>query len=336
MSNILITGMTSSQASATSATLSFAATVRAQLIAEQHDVDWLEPDVEWSADFFDKYDAILVGMAPVTSIAANRAYGALNAINHLFDDPRLSFFIDAPNPELIRHSLRSIVKTPESLTKPFYKARKGYAVASTREVFARLLGTVKRLLDEEWPTTLYPELPWASPLLLGALQKSVTPDVLGVNFDFPLIKDTSVPPSSGRLFSTGWLIDNPKGRWSTATTVNLIRPVARMRFLNSWGDMDVAESMSKAAGVILAPQRNGVTWWSHRFAQALALGIPVVSEWRESRVLDGWNFLATEIEVMTPGERWTLAERQRISYAEAVKNPYQLEQALKLKGNINE
>jgi hypothetical protein len=100
--------------------------------------------------------------------------------------------------------------------------------------------------------------------------------------------------------------------------------------------MDVAESMSKAAGVILAPQRNGVTWWSHRFAQALALGIPVVSEWRESRVLDGWNFLATEIEVMTPGERWTLAERQRISYAEAVKNPYQLEQALKLKGNINE
>lgn len=341
MSTILITGMTSSQASAVGSrkAASFASLIRTQLSSD-HTIDWLEPDVLWTADFFAKYDAILVGVAPITSLAANRAYGALNVITHLLDDPRLTFFIDAPNPELIRHSLRATVKAPHSLIKPFYAARKGYAVASTKQGFTRLLGTVKRLLVEDWPTTLYPSLPWESPLLLPSLQKSVTPDMVGLNLDHAVVK--AAPPLSEKAhpFGAGWMIDNPRGRWATAVTVNLVRPVAQIRPTNAWTDEKIVDGMRNAVGVIVSPQRKGGTWWSYRYAQALSVGAPVISEWRETQALKGWNYLASEIEAMTPGEQRAVAETQREAYAQAVAwtqdRTNQLEYALKLKGSNEE
>lgn len=315
---ILITGMTASQASRASnlRSQSFAGRMFDTLRTSGHSVFWEDPYVLTGPESYSHMDAILVGVAPITSLAANRTYGALHLIDTFYNDPRLSLFIDAPNPGQITASLRSIIRTPENLTKPFYQNRPDYQWASDRVVSIHLLQTVERLLNEEWPTTLYPSLPWGNSSLASQVPSQAYESFVGVNVDYA---STFLYTPDVRPIQQSWMSDSKSSRWLDRATVGLRAPIDLMKINKGTADDEVGRRLNTAVGALISPQKNGETWWSPRYSQSLDHKVPVATEWRDSsRIGDAWGVLPTQIEDMSPKDRHELATAQLKQYMDAL------------------
>lgn len=318
MSNILITGMTASHVSPSTMkrTTTFASLLLQALKRAGHGVVVAEPSVHWRKDDFQAYDTILVGIAPITGLGANRAYGALSMIEQFWGDPRLRFFLDAPNPEQITAALSSIVKTPENITKPFYDYRKEYEWAVDPAIRARLLTAVDKLAEDDWPITVFPALPWDAVGPEGLLPHAAMGKVHGVNLDSILLDRPAYKKFSG---TERWTADDVKSEWTTSLGKTLEHPIDPLRRSKWSDDKEVEFNMANSIGVILAPGKKKATWWSNRYAQALAVGVPVITEWRESSVLgEDWAMLASQIEGISDDRRYAIAENQKQQYLAVV------------------
>ncbi len=315
MSNILITGMTAPHASATANanTLSFAGVLRYALATQGHTVVQTNPDITWTVEDLDKYDVVMVGVSPLTSLSANHIYGALHTIDLLLDSPRLKLFIDAPEPTRITTSLRAMKKNPDNLVKPFYSNRRGYSVAVQTATLARLHKVIDHLLENTWPTVLYPALPWDNPektcdqLPAGALSSLV-----GINLDAYLI-DEQLGHHGER--SSKWVVDNYSTPWTKSTTATLQKPTVPMRWHKGWTDAQAQAQIAAGIGALITPYYSGGTWWSYRYVQCLNVLTPIATGWQDSGLLgSGWALLASTIEDMTQEQRDQLATEQRESY----------------------
>lgn len=313
MSKILVTGMTASQFSpgASKRALSFAGILVDQLQKSGHEVDWMPPQTSWNILGLDQYDSVLVGIAPVLSLAASATYGALSVIDLLWETGKLTFFIDAPLPSLIMTSLRHVKRNPKSLVKPLFNARPGYSSLHTAEVIERVYRSAYRLEDKPWPTTLYPALPWSNEDV-----DCLPAHMVGLNFDREYINPL---PATLHPQELGWVADVKTSKWLDKVKATTTQPVWQMKNNKSSTDGSVRDTMRTSTGALISPQRTGRLWWSTRFAQALETGTPIASEWRETSVLGpSWGLLATEIEALTPQQRLDTSKQQQIDYIQAL------------------
>lgn len=323
MKKILMTGMTSPHTSekANDRSLSFCGVVKTVLARAGHSVEMVDPNIRLTAKDLDKYDAIVVGVAPLTSLSANKVYGALHTIGQATKThaDKLTFIVDAPQPAQIVSSLKAITSQPENLVKDFYKNRKDYAAATDPSTFKFLIETAEYLLSSQWPTTLYPALPWniATSTPVGKLPDNVGRSTLGVNLDSHLIK---IDDGSSRDNQKFWIADLTNTKWTKDASANLTYPVCGMREHKGWTDAQVTDRMSKSTGALISSQKDG-TWWTYRYAQALSIGIPVVTEWRNSQALGAsWSVLASNVEMLNDEERLDLSNEQRKTYLGAIDN----------------
>lgn len=313
MSNILITGMSSphTSMSANVRSLSFAGCVTLVLTLQGHSVTQADPDVKWKKEDLDNYDVVLVGLSPLTSLSANKVYGALNVISILKGSDKLRIFIDAPEPAKITASLRAISKTPDNLTKSFYSNRRGFDVASQSAVKKRLLKVVEDLLAAEWPVTIYPSLPW------GSIDSIATqlPDLVGnslqeVNLDSYFIQE----PISVDERRDKWVVETYSTKWVDSAIAMLESPTVPMKWNKGWTDTQVLSQIAGSMGALISPYKGG-TWWSYRLIQCLNTLTPIATDWKESRLLgEPWSHLASYIESASPEERAVLAQGQRETY----------------------
>jgi hypothetical protein len=318
MSKILITGMSASHASesANARSTSFASVIKTVLTLQGHDVVQLDPEVSWNTKDLDEYDSVLVGLSPLTSLSANRVYGALSVIDVLLDTDKLVLFLDAPEPNRITSSLRAIVKTPDNLTKPFYSYRKGYDTASQPNMLQNLLDIVEHLLTKEWPTTLYPSLPWQDISKVAAqLPEGAAGSLIPISLDSYLINNQDVIELERR---EKWVVENYSSMWVKSTTATLQRPTVPMKWHKGWTDMQVENQIAAGVGALFNPHLNG-TWWSYRLIQCINTLTPVATDWRESSAIgSSWAHLASKIEDMSQEERNALAKEQRKDYVNAI------------------
>jgi len=318
MSKVLITGMTSSHTaqSANKRALSFAGVVQCVLDGLGHDVTMGDPNINYTAADLSNYDSIIVGVAPITSLSANKAYGALNLIDVALSTNKLTILLDAPQPTQVVSSLRAIESRPENLTKDFYKSRKAYREACIPDVQARLLSTVSTLLYDEWPTTIYPALPWETPNAFNKLPGNITKSFQGINLDSHLI--TEKKPSATQSHLAQWAADSPYSVWTRRTGATILNDIVPMRKNKGTTDDQADEVMLSSIGSLISPHRDG-TWWTYRYAQSMSNLTPVATEWRDSRVLgNSWSLLASSIEQMSVEDRAKLANEQRSSYLSAI------------------
>jgi hypothetical protein len=318
MSKILITGMSASHASesANARSASFASVIRTVLVLQGHEVVQLDPEVSWNTKDLDQYDSVLVGLSPLTSLSANRVYGALSVIDVLLDTDKLVLFLDAPEPNRITSSLRAIIKTPDNLTKPFYSYRKGYDTASQPNMLQNLLDIVEHLLTKEWPTTLYPSLPWQDKDRVAAqLPAGAASSLVPISLDSYLINNQDVIELERR---EKWVVENYSSSWVKSTTATLQRPTVPMKWHKGWTDAQVESQIAAGVGALFSPHLNG-TWWSYRLIQCINTLTPVATDWRESSAIgSSWAHLASRIEDMSQEERNTLAKDQRKEYTDAI------------------
>lgn len=318
MSKILITGMSAPHASmeANKRSLSFAGVISAVLSQQGHDVTQVDPEVSWTTQDLEQYDSVLVGLSPLTSLSANRVYGALSVIDVFLESKKLFFFIDAPEPAKITFSLRAMAKNPNNMTKSFYSYRKGYSHASQPNVLSNLIDVVDYLLNESWPVTLYPSLPWtSSEKVANQLPQGAT--LKGVNLDSYLLTNQDILEIDER--DKKWAVDNYLTTWAKSTISTLSFSTVPMKWHKGWSDAEVQSQISRCIGALIGPYPVGGTWWSYRMIQCLNSLTPVATDWKESGVLGKeWLHLAASIEEMTKEERYQLAMDQRDSYVASV------------------
>lgn len=336
MSRVLITGMSAPQVSvsANKRSLSFAGLVDKALTEAGHQVVMLEPDITWEAQHLDYYDSVLIGISPLTSLSANYAYGALHLIDLLKGTDKLRFFVDAPNPVQIKSSLTSINAWNGNLTKEFYKNRKGYRLAVARS--NEMLAVVEFLLNETWPTTLYPVLPWDKKQSTSdQLPEGAATELKGVNLDAYIIERNTqgVTDRTAR-----WVADNPDSPWTKKKLSTLNYPAMPMKWNKGWNDSQVEEQIKQSVGALITPHKD-TTWWTYRYIQAMNTATPIASLWTSTSAIgNSWRYLAAAIEDMTPQERYDLSRTQALAYLanspskeEALHN---LEKTLNIKGAV--
>lgn len=314
MSNILLTGMSAPQASksANTKSLNFAGVLDKVLTEAGHNVTWVDPNIDLSFEDLDTYDSVLVGLSPLTSLAANRLYGALSIIDLMWESPKLRLFIDAPQVNQITFSIKSVYLNPESLIKSFFSYRKDFSKVTSNEVLKqRLLNTVSKLMNEEWPSVIYPSLPWSTSDQIKNLLPPNLKSLTGINLDSYLIENLE----SDEPRRDKWVADTYKTDWAKSTTKTLTYPNSPMKWNKGWTDDQVMSQIVKSIGVLISPHKKDGTWWTYRYIQALNTLTPIATEWKESSKLgDAWTPLAASIEAMHPENRRILAMAQKDLY----------------------
>jgi len=315
MSKILITGMSASHSSekANLRSLSFAGVMKLVLEQQGHEVIQENPEVSWNTKDLEQYDSVLVGISPLTSLSANHVYGALSVIDVLLDSPKLHLFIDAPEPAKITASLRAMVKTPDNLTKPFYSYRKGFSSATQPNMLENLLDVIDHLLNKQWPTTLYPSLPWTDEIkhVADCLPEGAGNSLVGINLDSYLISTQDMIEIERR---DKWVVENYSTKWVKSTTSTLTHPTVPMKWSKAWTDEQVSTQISSGLGALIPPYSSS-TWWSYRYIQCMNNLTPIATDWKESQLIgSSWTHLASSIESMSQEERIRLAKDQRDSY----------------------
>jgi hypothetical protein len=329
MSKVFLTGMSAPQASpsANQKSFTFAGLLNKVLTDAGHEVNWASPSVYMTKDALEKYDAVLVGVSPLTSVGANRVYGALNVINELKDSDKLTLFIDTPSPSQIEPSLKSVISNPATLTKIFFSYRKEYSnVVADKDIFNRVLSGIKYLYENDWAPTIYSKLPWKSDIRIC---KNAKTNLIGINLDAHIIKELGLNPNR----APKWSVDSLSSPWAISAVAGLVLPNSLMKWNKGTTDAQVEEQISRSIGAIVSPDKKDGTYWNYRYIQAMNTRTPVITDWKESGVLDEtWNLLGSSIESMSQEKRDLVATAQREVYL--AKIPSKLEAVEILQNSI--
>ena len=320
MSKIFITGMSAQHASpnANTKNLSFAGVINAVLNStDRHEITWASPSIYMTKESLEKYDLVLVGVSPVTSVGANRVYGALNVISEMWGSGKLKLFTDSPNKSQIEVSLRATVSNSETITKPFFSSRKEYSnLVSDNELLGRVMRGAELLFTEEWPVTVVASLPW-NKIEDIKLPKNAKPNLNLVNLDSHLILKDPVEYQR----TDKWSVDTPTSKWTKSILASVSLPSSPMKWNKGWDDEQVFLQIGRSIGAIISPEQKDGTWWSYRYIQALNSNTPVVTEWKESQSIGlEWAMLASSIDSLPQESRNLLAMAQRDIYLSSIKD----------------
>ena len=319
--NVLITGSTSSQSSRTTFSRgdTFAGIISENLSLMGVNVELSRPYLEWDKDYLKKFDAILVGISPLTSLSANSLYPALAVASRAEKLKKLSLFFDAPEPQKIHASLVSMSKGNVDLFKTFYENRREYAkVSEDPRIMREIEVFCQRLLMTDWPTTLYPWTPWTPLSQVEKRLPNISNGLLyGVSIDSYLLEDCSVEDTQEDRESPYWTYDNNKTKWFKATEKSFSYrtvPAKEGRFV---GREEVSSVISKSVGSLVTTYRSEEFWWSPLLSSSLKLKVPVVSDWRITKSAgDSWNYLPASLEELEERDRKEISEAQLSSYVE--------------------
>ncbi len=303
-------------------TMTYASTVETALDGLGYSVVFSEPDVTWTEKDLVKYEKVFVGVSSPVSLTANCTYGAFSLISVLNKNPKLVVFVDAPEPGKIFAGLRSIQNRPDSLLKPFYSRRRGYRqVADDKKAQDRVYGCVDMLLEQTWPTTLFPTLPWErDPRDVVGIKQCMVDSMLPLSFDSMYLSHTTTA-SITEARKNVWGIDVTSTKWAESMKSATTLPHEQIKNTKTMSDSDVNERISSFFGVLLTSYEDKRAWWSPRFVQALNAGTPIVTDWRRSHSLGvSWSHLAGAVEKMSQIDRYELSVLQQKTYRDSVQS----------------
>ena len=311
---VLVTGSTAQQGSPRTAnkTPTFTGLFVKALQDGGADVDFLEP---YKSAEVDKYDAVVVGIAPLTSISASKVYPAMYLANKARKAGNLVTLLDAPEVYKTQAAIKSCALNLSDLTKSFYDKRKNYSDFVEDKTFkSEVFEMINFLYEESWPTTVIPFIPWTNrDKVLEAIPNLESDKAKWINPDARLLR---VPYSySDSVRKKFWTCDSPSTSWSEFTISTLTKEVVPTK-KNGWElESDTLERINSSIGTLISTYRSGEPWWSPALAQSLGLNVPVVTDWKLTSYLGPeWSHLASFVEQMSDEERYQLAVDQKSSY----------------------
>lgn len=286
------------------------------VLDEAAEVTICEPKLSWTRSDLQKYDAIIVGLTPPTSLTANKIYGALHVLDLMYESPKLRLVVDGPQVWQFKNSIESFKRSPLQIFGPMYVARKDYTLAMETQ-----MDSIKSIADKmqhlAWPLTYVPLLPWGSTESVSESLGFIPEDrLIGINLDSFLLNKTI--PHIGR--KDRWAVENIKSKWWSKTSATVRFPSNSVAPKKRSDDEYALALMQDSAAVAIPPQdRKTGTWWTYRYIQALNTSTPIATLWQDSGKLgEPWSILAYQIEDLEPYERQHLADTQFRSYLASV------------------
>jgi len=317
---VLVTGCTSAHHSYSLGmkNVSFSTQLVRALVSLGYVVDQVEPDPACTQSELDAYDRVFVGLASPISVASNSAYGALATIDKAARSKSLVMFIDSPEPSKITAGLRAAQRSDSALFKPFYSKRKFYnEVVNDKKIKRSISLAIDLLLNREWPTTLFPALPWSDDDIQG-LPEASRGRLVGLNMDAAYIKATKISDVQATRRNV-WAVDDVGARWTTDTVKTLRLPHESMKENKGSTDSDVHRKLSTSLGALICPQRDKNPWWSPRYFQAMNASTPIATDWKLSACVgSAWTHLAAGIEELSAIDRYELAVSQKEQYLDII------------------
>lgn len=292
------------------------------------------PKLGWDDDFLSEFDLVIVGIAPTTSISANKIYPALITAEKCRNIGNLALLIDAPESFKLPPSFRAWQDMDKTL-KSFYDRRKNYSeVAQDENLQAQLKSFISYLCEDPWPTTFFPTYPWSTKdYLVKNLPNLDSESLVGVNVDTYVLLQ---PPKVKNFYASDeyWTCDSmsPFGKEQQKL---LSKPVLPTKATIWESENETLTRIRESLGTLIATYRWGESWWSPVLSQSLSQGVPVVHDWRACGYLgEEWTNLASTVENMSLSEREELAYSQKQSYLNNL--PSQEETSEKLLKTIKE
>lgn len=285
----------------------------AKAYSEIGDVVWSVPKLSWSRADLEKFDLIILGMAPPTSLASNHIYGSLHALNLMYESPKLRLVVDSPQMWQYKNSIRAFKRDPEQIFGSFYRNRINYEEARANKVRTSVESVADKLQNVKWPKTLVPSLPWLSREDIARKISFISEEsIVPLNLDAFLVEDAS--PQIGR--TNVWAVENTASVWWKTLENTLQNPGESIRYSKKPKDEEVLQRIKSSFGLIVPPQDRKVgTWWSYRYLQAINSATPVVAYWNDIGDFDSsWKYLGYQLEDMDPYDRQHVAYQQRKSY----------------------
>jgi hypothetical protein len=269
------------------------------------------PSLSWTRSDLKKYDAVIVGLTPPTSIAANNIYGALHVLDIMYESPKLRVVTDGAQVWQYKNSIESYKRNPGQVLSSMYSNRREYSEALGR--LSMLESVADKMSNLPMPISYSPMLPWGSVEKLSESLGFIHTDrVVGINLDYLLISREEAQPHK----KTQWAVQDIKSDWwqelSHLTKYSGISTSLKNRVNDSYAYGIMKDSI----GVAIPPQGRKVgTWWSYGYVQALNANTPVVTKWQDSWDIGSpWSVLAYQIEDMDAYDRQNLASMQYESY----------------------
>ena len=319
MERVLITGATSSQYSVEAHRRSarFAGLLNSALNFDGIQTELKSLPVEDSGAV-SQYSTVLVGLAPVSSMSSNKLYPSLTTLAAAFKQGNAKVFIDAPDPSAIFQSYKSVLKSPEILTKDLYSTRDGYqSVVSSRSTADSILETIEHLLSGDYDI-LYPSIPYYDQTRDVYGIPSGSGSFVGLNFDSLFSDNLHLSTRSKPRY---WLSESISTKWSKQVSKTVSKPVLPVRRNAYDTECDYISRMQNSFGYLNGAYKNGTLWWSPNIMLALSCGVPVFSDWTHTISLgESWSMLPHNSEDMSNEERCSLALAQRASYLASVDN----------------
>ncbi len=285
------------------------------VLSEYADITWSSPSFSWTKDDLEKYDHIIFGFLPPTSLSANKLYGALHVLGLMFNSPKIKLVVDSPQVWQYKNSINASLKNPSILFGSFYSKREGYnTVLKNPSIVEK---AIAHMLVSDWPTIIYPGLPWNSDEKVStALGFGDSSNTFGVNFD-GLFIDPEVPRIGRKDY---WAVENIKNSWVDHINKSTVFPKQPTKAGKKTDDTYALDVIRNGMGLIIPPQeRNLITWWNYRIIQAFNTSTPIVTDWNETtNFADSWSLLPYQVEDMSPSQRQQLASTQRGVYLESL------------------
>jgi hypothetical protein len=297
------------------------------------EIEWKAPSLAWDEEYLSQYDFIFIGMVPPTSMSANMIYGTLKCLDTVYDWTNVRLIMDSPQLWQYAPGLSAISKDPTYLVSSFYSKRPGYKQADTYKTLSSFKRVAERLLTEKWPKVVYPELPWHDSARKSELISDHLPhvtDAFGLNLDGYFLNNKN--PDYREISDAPWSVDSFKSKWAGKLSRTVAMEFNELKLGKSFNDVHAEALLRTSIGLIVPPaDRNVGTWWSYRYVQGLLSGVPVATEWTESKALGpSWAVLPYQIEDMTPAERKELAQRQLEAYKDNALSFSELKQKIAL------
>jgi hypothetical protein len=326
MKKILITGSTSSQCSISSnnRNLKFGGLLKNALsFGFEYEVTLTPPKVSMTKEDIEKYDVVLVGLSPLTSMSSHYMYGALSVLGHALDIGNGFIFLDSPEPHSVFSSIKNCAKGENYLFKDFFASKAESCEAKDKEETRKhLLDTVRRISNcNEHLKILFPSLPWSSNFFedykidLGDLNVKMSP----VNLDIYLYEDKNLDNIEPK---DGWFTDKISNKWVKSVHKTLSGSLTEIPKKYISRD-EVTYGIAKSFGYLLPTHKYDQPWWSQNVMNALVAGTPVFTDWKFSSILGAhWGGLPASYISMTPEERVEFSKNQLNTYLIHVPNKF--------------
>lgn len=289
----------------------------ADVVSEFAEVTWAAPKLSWTKEELEKFDAIIFGLTPPTSLSANKIYGAMHVLGLMYHSPKLRLVVDSQQIWQYKNSIEAVKRDVNTLFSPFFSKKFGYAEArSEKRTYIELASSY--LASEYFPKTYYPRLPWNTDEKASNALGFVSSDrLVGLSVDSVLLSQEPYSMSNAVDF---WSVEDIRRPWFVSLEPTLRFETVDVRLSKTVDDEAAAKTIRQSMGLIVPPQeRKTGTWWSYKYIQAMNSNTPVVTLWQESQNLDkSWGYLAYQIEDMSESERRNIARNQLESYYEAI------------------